>query len=215
MRSIGQFKSKERGALLIVALLLCAVIGISLASYIHLSRTAMTISNRALYNNAAVNLAEQGIEEAMYSVNKFVASSTYAWPGWTLDGADAKQVWTGVPLSQNATAQYRVYMYNYRGVAAPKVIARGTVQLGNGGTPIEKWIEVTLSKTSKFANGLVAKNSIVFNGNNATVDSWNSEKDPATGIARVPPVAYSSTYRRDNGTVGSIGFDSRRRFACG
>jgi hypothetical protein len=144
----------------------------------------------------------------MYSVNKFVASSTYAWPGWTLDGSDAKQLWTGVPLSQNATAQYRVYLYNYRGVSAPKIISRGTVRLGNGGAPIEKWIEVTLNKTSKFANGLVAKNSIVFNGNNATVDSWNSEKDPATGLPRVPAVAYSSTYRRDNGTVGSIAISS-------
>ena len=69
--------------MLIVAMLLSAIIGISLVSYMQLGRTALTISNRALYNNAAVNLAEQGIEEAMYGINQLVANSAYTWPGWT------------------------------------------------------------------------------------------------------------------------------------
>ena len=66
----SQFNRAERGSLLIVAMLLCAVIGISLASYIQLGRSSLVISNRALYNNAAMNLAENGLEEAMYSVNQ-------------------------------------------------------------------------------------------------------------------------------------------------
>lgn len=197
----------RRGSLLIVAMLLCGVIGISLASYLQLSRTALTISNRALYNNAAVNLAEQGIEEAMYAINQYVDNSTYAWPGWTLDGANAKRVFSGVTLSQGATADFRVYIYNYLGVSAPKIVSRAQVKLGNGGAPIEKWIEVSLSKTSKFANGLVAKNSITFNGNNASVDSWNSEKNP-DGTPRTPPVAYAAIYRNDMGSVGSIAIAS-------
>jgi hypothetical protein len=188
-------------------MLLCAIIGISLGSYLHMSRTALTISNRAMYNNAAMNLAEQGIEEGMYSINRFLDDSTYAWAGWTLSGSNAARLWTGVTLSQNATAEYRVYVYNYLGISAPKLVSRARVTLGSGGAPIDKWVEVTLHKTSKFANGLVAKNSIVFNGNNATVDSWNSEKNP-DGTARTPPVAYSSTYRNDNGSVGSISIAS-------
>jgi hypothetical protein len=78
--------------------------------------------------------------------------------------------------------------------------------LGNGGPPIEKWLEVTLGQTSKFSNGLVAKNSIFFDGNNATVDSWNSEWDTTVNpkVARTPPVSYDSAYRLDNGSVGSI-----------
>ena len=197
----------RRGSLLIVAMMLCAVIGISLVSYLHLSRTALNISNRAVYNNAAMNLSEQGIEEAMYSVNQLVASSSYVWPGWTLTGANATREWTGVGLSQNATASYRVYVRNYAGISAPVVVSRAQVSLG-GGAPIEKWIEVTLSKTSKFSNGLVAKQSIVFNGNNATVDSWNSDKDTTTGAVRPSVVPYSGGVRNDNGSVGSISIAS-------
>ena len=188
-------------------MLLCAIIGISLGSYLHLSRTALTISNRAMYNNASMNLAEQGIEEGMYSINRFLDDSTYAWTGWTLNGNDARRSWSGVALSQNATAEFRVYVYNYLGISSPKLVSRARVTLGTGGPPIDKWVEVTLHKTSKFSNGLVAKNSIVFNGNNASVDSWNSEKNP-DGTARNPPVAYSSTYRNDNGSVGSISIAS-------
>src|SRR6185436_15222468 len=83
MNISANHRRRQRGSLLIVSMILCAVIGISLASYIQLSKSSLTISNRALYNNAAMNLAENGLEEAMYSINKKVADDTYAWPNWT------------------------------------------------------------------------------------------------------------------------------------
>lgn len=196
----------ERGSLLIVAMLLCAIIGISLASYIKLSRTSLTISNRAFYNNGAMNLAETGLEESMYAINQMVADDTYSWPGWTNDGtlatSNAWRKWTGYTFDQGATGSVRVYVYNYLGDVAPKIVARSSVTLGGTTSGvIEKWIEVTLAKTSKFANGLVAKQTITFNGNNATVDSYNSDPDnnPATAA-----IAYSAASMRDNGSVGSI-----------
>lgn len=200
--------SSQRGSLLIVAMVLCGIIGISLVSYMHLSRSALTLSNRAVYNNAAMNLAEQGIEEAMYGVNQIVANPSYTWPDWTTDsGVNKRRKWTGVSLSQNTTAEYRVYFYNFSGTPAPKAVSRAIVTLGGNSTPIEKWLEVQLAKTSKFANGLVAKTSIVFNGNNATVDSWNSEKN-LDGTPRGSPVPFSTGQKNDNGSVGSISVTS-------
>jgi Tfp pilus assembly protein PilX len=193
-------RDRARGSLLIVAMLICAIIGISLASYIQLGQTAMRISNRAVYNNAAVNLAEQGIEEAIYSINKRISDPTYSWPGWTKPAADAWQKWTSVSLSQNTTGEYRVYVYNYLGTSAPKIVSRAIVTLGGGGGTIEKWIEVQLTKTSKFANGLVAKTSVTFNGNNATVDSWNSDPNGDGSVIR----PFDAAFRNDMGSVGSI-----------
>jgi hypothetical protein len=204
MKMSHRSSDPRRGSLLIVAMLLSAIIAISLTSYIRLSRTALTISNRAFYNNAAVNLAEQGIEEAMYALNQNVADASYAWPGWTISGTNAYREWTGVTLSQGATASYRVYVYNYSAanLAAKTVISRSRVTLGGVATaPIEKWIKVTCRKTSKFANGLVAKTSITFNGNNATVDSWNSDPDNNAATAAIK---YDSTVKHDLGSVGSI-----------
>ncbi len=197
----------ERGSLLIVALILSAIIGISLASYLQLGRSSLTVANRALYNNAAMNLAENGLEEAMYSINKLVADSSYSWTadGWTAVGAsDMRRKWTGTTFDQNATGSVRVYVYNYNGSAAPRIVARSTVSLGgSAAAPIEKWVEVQLRRTSKFANGLVAKDQIRFSGNNASVDSWNSTYNN-DGTLRATPVGYSATTKKDNGSVGSI-----------
>lgn len=193
---------------MIVALIISSIVAISLASYIRLGISSQRISNRALYNNAAMNLAENGLEEAMYSINKMVVDSTYTWSGWDNNGtADDSNAWKRFPSSngtysfdQNSSGYVRTYVFNYRGVKAPTIVTRATVNLGGvASAPIEKWIEVTLAKTSKFANGLVAKDTILFKGNNATVDSWNSEEKGAGTFT-----SFASGTKTDNGSVGSI-----------
>jgi hypothetical protein len=195
----------KRGSLLIVAMILATVIGVSLTSYLQLGRTSLNISNRALYNNAAMNLAENGLEEAMYAMNKTVEDDSYAWPSWANNGTGTTsgtwRKWTGYTFDQNATGMVRVYIADYKGTA-PRIIARSTITLGGTrAAPVEKWIEVRLRKTSKFSSGLVAKNSVIFNGNNTTVDSWNSDPD---GDPSTPAIPYSTDVRMDNGSVGSI-----------
>jgi hypothetical protein len=196
-------RDETRGSLLIVAMLLCAIIGISLASYLQLGRTSLTVSNRALYNNAAMNLAENGLEEAMYSINKMVEDPTYIWSDWNNNGTNAWRLFGTYNFDQGATGVVRVYAFNYLGNAAPKFVARSIITLGAGssGNSIEKWVAVQLRKTSKFSNGLVAKESLRFNGNNASVDSWNSDPDNNPGTPIIP---YSAGVRDDNGSIGSI-----------
>lgn len=192
----------DRGSLLIVAMLLTAVLGIALATHIRLSRVSLELSNRGFYQNAAVNLAETGLEHAIWSINKMVDGDATAWDGWTTSGPNAWRVWENFTYDQNSVGKVRVYVRNYNGVSAPVLTARATIEMAHG-APVEKWIEVTLRKRSKFANGLVAKQSIIFKGNNASVDSWNSEKEP-DGTPRASPVDYAAAYRNDNGSAGSI-----------
>lgn len=203
-RRSSAWPTSPRGSLLIVAMLLCAIIGISIVSYINLGRSALRSSNRALYNNAAMNLAENGLEEAMYSINKLVADSTYSFSsnGWTVSGSNAQRKWTGTTFDQNATGEVRVYIYNYDGTAAPNIIARSLVTVRGDTTSaaVEKWIRVQLRKTSKFANGLVAKQTINFNGS-PQIDSWNSDPDNNSATA---PIVYSAATKNDAGSVGSI-----------
>lgn len=163
----------ERGALLIVAMLLSAVIGVSLASYIRMSSGAMEISNRALFSNAAMNLAETGLEEAVWSINKDINGGAGAWTGWTISGNDATRGWSGFDLGANANGVIRVFIDNYNGVgSAPIMVARSTITPAKGPV-IEKWVEVTLVRRSLFANGLTARNEITFNGT-CEVDSYDS-----------------------------------------
>lgn len=195
----------QRGSLLIVAMILCAIIGIALVSYIQVGRTALKLSNRSLYNNAAMNFAEQGLEEAVFAINQMVADPGYSWSGagWSVSGGNAQRKWTNVPLSQNTTGEYRVYISGYNSTA-PIIISRSIIKLADASSaPIEKWVRVTLGGSSRYANGLVAKNSVLFKGNNASVDSFHSTRND-DGSLRASPVGYSSAVRRDRGTVGSI-----------
>ncbi|MDQ5979908.1 MAG: hypothetical protein QG602_2883 [Verrucomicrobiota bacterium] len=205
--NIRNLRSSNRGSALVVAMILSAVVAISLTSYIRLGVSSQRISNRALYNNAAMNLAENGLEEAMYSINKMIADEDYKWTGWQNDGAGVNSnAWSRFPTTgdytfdQNTSGFVRVYVKNYLGVSAPTIITRSTITMGGAtSAPIEKWVEVTLAKASKFANGLVAKKSILFNGNNATVDSWNSEE---AGAGTFTP--FSDAVKNDKGSVGSV-----------
>lgn len=169
--------NRERGAVLLVALIFSIVIAVSLSSYINLGRTNMTLSNRAFYANAAVNLAETGLEQAMWSINKAVDGDAGAWTGWTASGNHAWRNFTGFNFDANSTGHVRVYVQNHTLGVSPVIIARSSITPYNSG-PIEKWIMVRLSKRSQFANGLVAKNNLSFSGGNATVDSYDSRLGP-------------------------------------
>jgi len=200
----------QRGAVLIVAMLLASIISVSLASYLQLSRSTMTISNAAFYNNAALNLAENGLEEAVYAINKTIADSSYNWSsnGWTtaspVPAGDARRRLPAngtYSFDQGVTGSVRVYVLGYNG-ASPRAIARSTINIPNG-RPIEKWVEVRLRRSSRFSNGLVAKETLSFSGSNASVDSWHSKKNN-DGTARATTVPYSDAVKRDKGSIGSV-----------
>lgn len=191
----------QRGSILIVAMLLAAIIAISLTSYMNLSINSLKMADRTFYNNAAMNLLEMGIEEAMWSYNQQTGGSTTAWSSWdTSVGNTAKTTLSGYAYGGNATGSVRVFVTDRTGLgASPLIIARSTIAIPNQ-APLEKWIEITLTKRSKFALGLVAKDSIQFSGNNASVDSWNSDPN-GDGSVIVP---YSASVANDAGSIGSI-----------
>ncbi len=164
---------RERGSVLLVAMILSLVIAVSLGSYISLGRTNMTLSNRSFYANAAINLAETGLEQAMWSINKAVDGSASAWTGWTVSGNNAWRNFSGYSFDANSTGNVRVYVQNHTLGVAPVIIARSNITPFNSSS-IEKWIMVRLSKRSQFANGLVAKNNLTFSGGNAVVDAYDS-----------------------------------------
>lgn len=193
--------TSRRGSVLLIALILAAVIAISLVSFLNLGNNAASLSNRIHYAGVAMNASETGLEYAMASVNKKIAGSEEAWSGWTTTQGSAKATRTydlGT-IDGGAAVKAKVYVSDRSLSSNPVIVSRSIVTPVTGPT-LEKWVEVKLHKRSKFANGLVSKDSITFSGNNATVDSWNS--DPNGNGS--PIVAYSSAVRHDKGSVGSI-----------
>jgi Tfp pilus assembly protein PilX len=184
----------DRGAVLIVAMLLAAIIGISLVSFIKLSNNSLKQAHRTFYSNSAMNLAEVGLEEAISRFNQIdnVATPADAWPSpWVLNPTaynsatspwtpSAVQTFSGYNVGPNTTAVVKVYVQWYAGDAGrtPRVVAKSTITQPDGSPPISKYIEVELRKRGLFTNGLVARNDITWVGQPAA-DSWDS-KHPYT-----------------------------------
>ena len=197
----------QRGSVLIVAMLLSAIIGISLVSYLKLSQNSINLANRSFYNTAAINMAETGIEEALWCFNQHTSGATLsaAWAGWDRsDGVTAKRTFTDFSLPNNAEVAVKVYVDRYDPPSGtwPKVVSQATITIANESRTLTKWVEVTLRRRSKFAMGLVAKDEITFNGNTASVDSWNSMYND-DGTARASFEDYSATNTHANGSIGS------------
>lgn len=198
---------RQKGAILIVAMLLSVVIAISLGSYISLSTTSLRLANRSFYNTSAINLAETGVEEALWCFNKVAegTATATAWAGWDPSGTTGRRrTFSDFTLSNGATVSVRVLVDNYNptGATQPKVYSEATVTMPTESLTLTKSLEVTLRRRSRFAMGLVAKNQINFNGNSASVDSWNSLYND-DGTPRASATAYSTGVRHAGGSVGS------------
>lgn len=197
----------QRGAILLVALLLGTGIAISLGSYVALNTHSLKMSTRSFYLAEAMNMAESGLEEAIWSFNQSYLGDATAWNEWdTSDGVTAKRTFTDFVLGANATASVKVYVDRYNPPAGyqPTVIAEATITLPGGQATIRKMVEAKMKRRTYFAAGMVSKNNLTFSGNGPSVDSWLSDPDNNSATA---PVAYSTdpSVRRDKGSIAAAG----------
>lgn len=194
-------KKSEQGSALIVAMIFTILLALVTASYLDLALTNTKISNRTYHASSAMNVAETGLEEGILALNKYIAGDTSAFDSWTLDGNNVSKTFNnGFLLGQNTNGAVKVQVKSFNGVAgAPTLAAHAKLTLANG-SPVEKWVEISLIKRSLFASGLVAKKTITFDGNNVEIDSWLSGVDGSIASA----IPYNPSIRRDHGTIGSV-----------
>lgn len=191
----------RRGAVLIVALLVAAILALILAGYVNLNLTSARLAKRSFNGYAALNLAESGAEEALWSFNRVAVGDGSAWDGWSTGGAAAWQKFPEVDFGANQRGALKVYVDNRQpGTSTrPKIVTQASIAVP-GDRAVTKMIEVSLRRRSYFANGLVAKERIVFSGQNASADSWDSDPDDNPATAALP---YSPLRRKANVMVAS------------
>ncbi len=194
----------RRGSVLLVALLLSAVIAISLGSFLNLATQSSQLSYRGFYTGSAMNAAETGLEEAMWAIQRRLAGDTGVWnrAGWDLqsNGAVRRSINLG-SVSGGATAEVKVFVSSANLVGTdPFVIARGIVTPPRG-PAVERWVQITLKKRSRFSTGLVARDLITFSGNNAFVDSYDSR------LGAYTPNSFANRFARGSAGSASIEVD--------
>ncbi len=208
MKTNHSSPNSTRGSVLLVSLIFSAVIAISIASFLTLATQATQISYRTYDLGVAMNIAETGLERAMWSINRANAGGSNPWAGWTKDtaaGADYyKRSFDLGTFQGGATAVVKIYAKDTSTV--PVIYARAIVTPPSGNA-IEKWIQVSLARRSSVAAGVggLGKKGITANGNNVEFASWDSDPDdnPST-----PYIPYSASVKNDKMTLATLELDA-------
>lgn len=189
-----------RGSVLITALILAAILGAGLVGYLRLSSTALKLSQRTLFGYDAANLADAGLEEALYSFNRTnagVAAAT-AWAGWTLSGSTARRTLTQFNRDQNGVGTVKVFVNDYdNGGGNPYVVSQATITPFDGGAPIVRIVRIGLKQSGVFINGIVGLNGLSLKGQ-PLIDSFNSNP---TNSPTGPWLTYTAARSAANTSV--------------
>lgn len=190
-RGIGRQPGSERGSLLLAAMLFAIGLAIVLGSYLTLGRTTLKVAHRSYFANDATNLAEAGLEKALYCFNQMNAgtAAATAWTGWTLAGSNAMITLPTFNRDQHAVGIVKVYVTGYDGTAAtPGIISQAVLTPFDGGAPIIKTVKLALKSIGTTVNGVVALGGLTLK-DNTFVDSFNSNP---SGSPTGPWSAYAS-----------------------
>ncbi|MBK1879941.1 pilus assembly PilX family protein [Pelagicoccus mobilis] len=192
------FQDKS-GSAMVAAIFVAVVIGLWMAVAMQSSYTEYKMSSRYLDMQNALNIAESGLEEA---VRAFQEDD---WTGWTsysngyyvTGDADTLINPESLDLFSGSVGTLTVFIDDTAN--NPVIAAEGSI-VGADGNELSRQVLVELSTSSLFANGLLARNAVVMNGNNIVVDSYDSRNGDYT--------PGTNSNRNSNGNVGSLSFDN-------
>ncbi len=202
-----QISSAQQGGVLVTVLVVTMLLTLAVASMLEIVSQEYALSKRTLSWNQAIYTAESGIEVGWNEVNKTTGiNSTNGTPflssnGWadgggstnftyyltvtnsTFGGADAVS-YVGVNVFTNSPAG-----------GSCTILANATNYSALIATPAVRNLKAILTPVKPFTFGILTKGLLNFNGNSATLDSWNSG---TTGN-------YNVANRRAHGNIGTDG----------
>lgn len=200
MKVIVTRHHKERGSVLVYALVTCLIIGITMAAYLDLAGSQHRAVRRSQAWNYAVPVAEAGIEEALTHLHLNFNS---------LGNGDWLVASNGLSLSNNVTLTNLQY-YQVRqlenahfitaisGEESPVITSQAITKTPLDNHAIVRTIQVTTAAAGLFLRGLIAKGDIEWSGNILSDSFISSDPTYSTGGR------YDVSKRRDNGSVASI-----------
>ncbi|MGA2693638.1 MAG: hypothetical protein ABSF76_14850 [Opitutaceae bacterium] len=200
----GALPKSERGAAMLAALCLAMVFAISLSSYLALCYTSLSLSTRTVAISHSSELAEAGVEQALYALNNNV------WTNWNLSGSTASATMTmtssGLVLtSTNPTplnygngihGQVAITVQNYytnlysTATPGPLITSQATMTLPayagvstpSVSTTVNYGNSSSISSEAAplFVNAVAATSTTLRFKSAGTVDSYNS--NPSSGV---------------------------------
>jgi hypothetical protein len=214
----------QAGNVMLITLIMCVIMGTTLASYLIMVNNQNLSVVRSQTWNSSIPVSEAGIEEGLAFINKYAGSSetnklddwafssSASADGWNTYTIDGKQVFRLARWM--AGGIYDVWITNTP--SGPSIRSIGYVNWNQGYqmvTPLaaasginyvyQQWLSrhvvVETRKDAFWAVAMAAKQTIDFNGNNVTTDSFDSGDANYSNGGKYPLGQLGKT--KDNGDV--------------
>jgi hypothetical protein len=187
----------NRGSVLTVTLLTCAIVGAGLVACLSLIGSHETLLSRSHNWNQAMVVAEGGVEEAMALLNSGVKAPNFAIFPWTSLGGGVFRNDTNRPASKFGSSYYQVFITNGFVGTNPVIISKGYVPGPINALGLTRTIRVETRPRPTFPvkGPLIVKKTFNSNGNNVSTDSFDSTKgayNPATAGANGDVVSLTA-----------------------
>jgi len=223
MKTNGSPSRDAQGSVLVITLSVVVVAAIVLASYLLIVQAQTASVARSQSWNTLISVSEAGVEEAMSLINKgapFIGNP-WAWTnsatsdGWTQNGSTFTMTRTlynnnsytvtidisGYPNPPVhtcvATVPYTSIPWVFSSAGGP-FLAAGGVTASNGTGTVGRQLQIQTALNSLFNAAVVTKSNFNMNGNNSTIDSFDSS-NPLYSTAG----QYDPTKAKANGILAT------------
>ncbi len=147
-------KLQQCGSVLVVTMIFIMTLAVIVESYLRMVQNSYQLTARSQCWNAALAIAEAGVEESLASLN----SGNYF----------------NVLSRQFNNGSYQAWFFSASATNRAYIKSTGTVMVPKTGDTVSRTVIVRSVQSAMFTMGLVAINNIQFNGNGVATDSWNS-----------------------------------------
>ncbi len=159
---------RQRGSALLAALCFATVLALCLASYLNLCRQTMQLSSRSLHGQRSVQLAEAGLEDALWALNR------NDWSEWSISGTTAARTFGGFNFEGGVTASVQLSVSNYNGAAGPRTVTVSASTQAPGEAAIVRTLRSSATRTPLFVNAVAGTTGRVRFQAGGLVDSYDS-----------------------------------------
>lgn len=192
-----QVTRREQGNTLVLTLVMALTVGAVLSSYLGLIGSRYKVTLRSQCWNAAVPVAEAGIEEALTHLQADLNNP--GANGWTLGTISGQQVYS----KQRTFADGSYFSANiYYGSSSntPFIYSTGFIPLPlSSSSYVSRTVKATGTNQPLINLAFGAVNSIQMNGNGLASDSFNSSNPALSTNGQ-----YDSSKTSTNGNVASV-----------
>jgi hypothetical protein len=181
--------SNENGGVLLVVLISSMVMGITLTSYLKFTTTQSRSIQKSQAWNAAIPVAEAGIEEGLAHINDSAIGTNFALNGWTV---------VSNQFQRSGTIDGGRYLVRITTDRFPTLTSVGWAAGEKGTNEYKRTVRVTTTQYATGMRGLITKGNVIMNGG-TSIDSFDSQDPTYNTLGR-----YDSTKNKDGGYVASV-----------